>query len=90
MFQSVILRRGDLKSLGEQGLAPTKCRNVSVVFAKQAQNVLHVTTHHLERESFAVKPQARLTSIWNPAASTQPGLIITTSITVDTTQAQSP
>jgi hypothetical protein len=54
LIQYVMPRRKDMKSLQEQGLAPTKRRNVRVVFAKQAQNILHhVTSHHLEHESFA-------------------------------------
>lgn len=88
-FRNSMLRSGDLRSSQEKGLAPTKCRNVSVVFAKQAQNILRVTTRHLEHESFAVKHQARLTAILYPAASTQSGLIITKFIAVDPTEAQS-
>jgi hypothetical protein len=38
-----MLRRGHVKSLQEQELAPTKCRNVRVAFAKQAMSPLTIS-----------------------------------------------
>jgi hypothetical protein len=84
-FGNISVSAQRMKTLQEQGLAPTQCQNVSAWSSLSKHR-----TFDLSRTRFiAVQPQGQLTNRRHPAVSTHPALAITKSIAVDTTEAQS-